>query len=402
MTYRIEGVKVADDGTVFVAKLDGRDDWTVSATFRPGENIEFNVHTHLLNDGPHELSVSAPGQGLWGNGGASAEFSVANDSALARQVAKLLADSNAPALFPGSCDSAFYPYDADDATAWFDRPDAHAHIARLLAEGEIDATEAAALRDFVNNGFMVLEGLIDDALVAHVNREIDHAVETDYRGYQYGTSQRIEHMHMSYPEMRKLWLDRRHLRFADLIFNGRARPCQTLTYVFGSQQEAHQDTIHLTPFPAGYMCGIWIALQDVQEDSGELVVYPGSHREPRVYLRDAGCTKVKSDWSEFGAKVVPIWRDMTSRYEPFVYRPTKGTVLIWHENLLHAGSVRRDMSRPRRSVVIHTFADGAIGYYDSTGMAASAVELQELSLSMNACTVRPCRHHEKKDAFTSQ
>jgi ectoine hydroxylase-related dioxygenase (phytanoyl-CoA dioxygenase family) len=52
-----------------------------------------------------------------------------------------------------------------------------------------------------------------------------------------------------------------------------------LTYVFGSQQEAHQDTIHLTPFPAGYMCGTWIALQDVVPDSGELIVYPGNHRE---------------------------------------------------------------------------------------------------------------------------
>ncbi|MGX0935885.1 ectoine hydroxylase-related dioxygenase (phytanoyl-CoA dioxygenase family) [Cupriavidus metallidurans] len=378
ITYNLVGATIAKEGATFVAELDGQVDQAVSAMFYPNDAVVFNVHTHLLKNGAHTLTVSTR-HALLGTVTASAEFSVMNGSELSEQVADLLTKSNVPVLFAGLCDSSFYPYGAAEATAWFDRPDADAHIERLLSQGEIDATEAEALRGFVKNGFMVLEDLLDDELVAAVNGEIDHAIESGYQGYEYGTSQRIEHLHVTYPNMRKLWLDRRHLRFADTIFNGLARPCQTLTYVFGSQQDAHQDTIHLTPFPAGYMCGIWIALQDVQEDSGELIVYPGSHREPRVYLRNSGCEKVQSDWSEFGAKVVPMWKDMASRYEPFVYRPKKGTVLIWHENLLHAGSVRRDMSRPRRSVVIHTFADGAIGYYDSTGMAGSAVNVQQLT-----------------------
>jgi len=43
-------------------------------------------------------------------------------------------------------------------------------------------------------------------------------------------------------------------------------------------------------------------------------------------------------------------------------------VLVWHENLLHGGSVRRDTSLSRRSIVSHYFADGAIAFYDSTGL----------------------------------
>jgi len=81
--------------------------------------------------------------------------------------------------------------------------------------------------------------------------------------------------------------------------------------------------LHLTPFPAGYMCGTWLALQDVMEDSGELVIYPGSHRDHRVCLRDTGCAKVNGDWSEFEAKVSPIMADIAAHYEPFVYRPKK-------------------------------------------------------------------------------
>jgi len=70
---------------------------------------------------------------------------------------------------------------------------------------------------------------------------------------------------------------------------------------------------------------------------------------------------------------------MTQRYEPFVYRPKKGTVLIWHENLLHAGSARIDQTLQRRSIVIHCFADGVVAYYDSTGLVGSAVPRAEIA-----------------------
>jgi hypothetical protein len=71
--------------------------------------------------------------------------------------------------------------------------------------------------------------------------------------------------------------------------------------------------------------------------------------------------------------VLTQWAEILERYETLVYRPKKGTVLVWHENLLHAGSVRKDSSLERRSIVIHSFADGAVAYYDSTGLCGSAV-----------------------------
>jgi hypothetical protein len=378
LTFGLTGLTLIEPGAVLTVEIDGRADLSTKLTAVADRPTEFHVHTHLLEDGPHTLTVRAKRRFI-SSEQASIEFNVENRSPLAKQVSRLLAKNGTSAIFSGPCDSSLYPYDDENAAAWFDRPDAQAHIDRLLAAGDVTQTEADALRRFVTDGFMVLEGLLDDELVDAVNLEIDDAIERRYQNYEYGTSQRIEHLHLHYPNMRKLWLDRRHLRFADLVYSGRARPCQTLTYVFGSQQDAHQDTVHLTPFPAGYMCGTWIALQDISENSGELIVYPGSHREPRIYLRGPGCEKVQSDWSDFGGKVVPRFVEMAGRYAPFIYRPKKGTVLIWHENLLHAGSVRLDKSLPRRSVVIHTFADGAIGYYDSTGMAGSAVPFAELA-----------------------
>ena len=106
------------------------------------------------------------------------------------------------------------------------------------------------------------------------------------------------------------------------------------------------------------------------EDSGELLVFPGSHRLPRVYTATVGTRKVTDDdWSDFGKTVVPYWTDLidAAGFAPEVYRPKAGAVLIWHENLMHAGAVRRDLERSRRSIVCHYFAEGAVAYYDSSG-----------------------------------
>jgi Phytanoyl-CoA dioxygenase (PhyH) len=344
----------------------------------------FAVHTQLLGNGEHTLTAevleSVGESPLWTG---TIPFAVANLGPLADAVAGSLRSRETPLFVAPHCDASSYDYADEALRPWFDRPDALERIAERERSGEITPERAEQFRQFVEQGYVILEGLIDDDLVDAVNAEIDQAVAAGYQGYKYGTSQRIEHLHDHYPSIRRLFLDRRYLDPLDNLFGARARPCQTLTYVFGSQQDAHQDTVHLTPFPAGYMCGVWIALQDIVPDSGELVVYPRSHRLPRVYLHEVGCAKVAGDWTEFGRTVVRRWGELIEqeRLEPVVYRPKKGTVLIWHENLMHAGSQRRDQSLERRSIVIHTFADGAVVYYDSTGLVGHALHRDLLTSS---------------------
>lgn len=341
----------------------------------PGQDVLLGMHLHLLPNGHHTITFELiESNGLLST--VQAIVKVNNNSKLAAETLRLLREHGTPLFFEGACDSSMYPYDKHQN--WFDRPDADLYIDRMIEDAKINHEEAENLRNFILNGFMILPGLIDESLISKVNKEIDDVIESGYQNYKYGSSQRIEHLHNNHPSIRQLWLDERHLRYASLIFGETARPCQTLTYVFGSQQNAHQDTIHLTPFPAGYMCGTWIALQDVVPDSGELVVYRGSHRERRVYLAETGCAKVTTDWTSFGQSVGRIWEEMARKYEPYIYRPTKGTVLIWHENLLHGGSVRKDSALERRSIVIHSFADGALAYYDSTGNVGSAIDVAEL------------------------
>lgn len=352
---------IADEGSLLQKKLE----------FSLDGNCEVScaLHSHVLSNGQHFINIIISNKKKEIILKERIIFSVKNTGEIAKKVSESLLKKNVCLFLEGACDSSYYDYNDINLLPWFDRPDALEIINTWLGDGIITEDEFFHFRQFVIDGYMIYEGLIDKELIDDINKEIDAAIASGYQGFQDGSSQRLTHLHNIHPNIRKLFLDRRYLDIIDKIFQTSSSPCQSLTYINGSQQDAHQDTIHLTSFPAGYMCGVWIALEDIQPDSGELEVYPKSHRLPRIYMDTVKCNKVIDDWSEFATKIVLPWRDGINSgcFNKITYRPTKGTVLIWHENLMHAGSVRRNIDLTRRSIVFHCFADGVIVYYDSTG-----------------------------------
>jgi ectoine hydroxylase-related dioxygenase (phytanoyl-CoA dioxygenase family) len=336
------------------------------------------LHGHLLPNGPTALRIELRDQSRQLLASRDLELQVRNTGELARQVADSLRRTGVPLVVDGVCDSADYDYADASLTAWFDRPaqEVDAYLQGLETDGRATAEEIAALRHFVDNGYLVMPDVVDAAHLARLNEALDDAVANKVEGYEWGSSQRLHNLHTRYPAIQELWLHPRILRMLSLVFDGPARPCQSLTYVFGSQQEHHQDTVHLTPFPAGRMCGVWTALEDVQTDSGELMVFPGSHRLPRVYMDSVGLPKVQEDWAPFQHQVVGRWTEFIERERlgRIPYRPKAGTVLIWHENLMHGGEPRKDLSKSRRSIVGHYFAQGSIVYFDSSGVPGAVYE----------------------------
>lgn len=135
---------------------------------------------------------------------------------------------------------------------------------------------------------------------------------------------------------------------------------QTLHFRQGTQQAVHSDTIHFNSEPSGFMCGVWIALEDIDENNGPLIYYPGSHKLPEITMADVG---------------VPSNRDHYAAYENFIGSnlqrtglPSqlgmikKGQAIIWAANLLHGGSPIVDPRRTRFSQVSHYFFEGCKYY----------------------------------------
>lgn len=155
------------------------------------------------------------------------------------------------------------------------------------------------------------------------------------------------------------------------LYGRKPLPFQTLNFLRGTEQRVHSDTIHFNSEPRGFMCGVWVALEDIDRDNGPLMYYPGSHRLPELSLHDLGPEVARL------MKRLPLPRMDVNRaiyaphYEPFIeswiarhqLTPQYGTVrrgqaIIWAANLLHGGSPQQDRSRTRWSQVTHFYFEG--------------------------------------------
>jgi hypothetical protein len=270
-----------------------------------------------------------------------------------------------PAIFGPPVDSRLFPYEQGDAHAWFDQ----ARPPDVPLSFEPARTEALAHQHLLRWGVCVLPDRLPGRLIERFWAEVEAAIGCGKLAYTPGSSDRIHGAHRL-PGGRKIWLFPPVLDFLRRHFRDEPAACQTLTYPNGSEQTPHQDTIHLTSYPSGFMCGAWIALEDVAPDSGELVVYPGSHRLPRLRAADLGLAKVDTDYSTYVTFDRAI-QALIHQHEctPALYRPKAGEILIWHENLIHGGSPRKNRELSRKSIVSHYFARGSIAYYDSRGEA---------------------------------
>ena len=148
------------------------------------------------------------------------------------------------------------------------------------------------------------------------------------------------------------------------LYGRRAFPFQTLNFPVGTQQHIHSDSIHFSSIPERFMCGVWLAMEDIHPDAGPLVYYPGSHKWPIVYNDMIG--KVIGAGADFMAQkpYEDVWDAMVeaSGAQPEPFRPKKGQALIWAANQLHGGSRQNDPTRTRWSQVTHYYFDDCAYY----------------------------------------
>lgn len=328
--------------------------------------VRFHILTHLISNGETVVSAAV----TWAGGRRESfppfPMRVNNCGPLAAAVTEDIKSAGVSSILGQTIDSSLFPYNTGKPGAWLGK--AHSEAVELSLDAAPD-TELAH-RHLDAWGFCILPERLPRAIIRGFRNELMSSIAAGHISYRRGTSERILNAHLL-ESGRRIWLHQPVLRFLQDHFQDAPCACQTLTFVHGSQQNAHQDTIHLTPYPPGFMCGVWIALEDVRPGAGELFVYPGSHRTRRLFARDLGLAKVSDDYSsyvKFDAEIAKLLAQ--GGYERRSYLPKAGQILVWHENLVHGGSVRRNRKLTRLSIVSHYFARGSIAYYDSRGEAA--------------------------------
>ncbi|MFD1871788.1 phytanoyl-CoA dioxygenase family protein [Hymenobacter bucti] len=216
-------------------------------------------------------------------------------------------------------------------------------------------------------GFIILPGLLTAEADA-VNAEITALRQAGKIDFNF-TGRKIFNAWQHSPAVAGVFHHPLLLRIIRFIFEKDVIPFQTVNFVRGSQEKPHSDSIHMTTEPLGYLAAVWVALEDIQVGSGELLFYPGSHKLHYVMSEDfaSGNTALHLGThtrESYETKIEEVIQQHACVGQPFLAK--KGDVLLWHANLLHAGSPISDPQLTRHSMVAHYFADGVLRYHEIT------------------------------------
>ena len=269
---------------------------------------------------------------------------------------------------------------------WIDRSDWQQSLTQRVSSQQVSLAEGAQLRDFVRDGFVILPQAASHQAVDAFRREIESAFRNGRPDllYQAHGSQatkplegpvdrlgtRVVDSYVSLPQALDLFTSPALIRFLSLIFDDVPLLFQSLSFDQGSQQGLHQDTAYVVVDQPMELAACWIALQDVQAGSGELIYLPGSHRYPdfdfgrghKHWSGEPADSDAHTAWARW------IHEEGARRglhQQSFLAR--KGDILIWHADLAHGGAPVADPSLTRQSLVGHFCPAGRRPHYFDHG-----------------------------------
>lgn len=175
---------------------------------------------------------------------------------------------------------------------WVESP----FFAAQLDSDDADDERKEWARTFARDGLLVLEGFIEDDLVDRLAEKtewlFDPATEFDVppevREVITRSDTRRQDAWAVCEELRELACHPRVLELLGWLYRRPPFPFQILNFRVGTEQGAHSDAMHFDSLPARFMCGVWVAIEDITEDNGPLFYYPGSHRLPLLGLEHLG------------------------------------------------------------------------------------------------------------------
>lgn len=217
------------------------------------------------------------------------------------------------------------------------------------------------------NGFLVLKNYLHPETADAINKEIEALMKNGTLKFRYGGKLMFAIHHSEL--IRSIGNNRELLEFLSVLLDGEAKLFQSINFINGSQQKTHSDSIHMTTYPLGGLLGVWIALEDTDEENGALHYIPGSHTLPYFlnsdYDNEGSFLKIgKKSYKEYEQFLEAKVKELGLKKE--IFRAGKGDLLVWHANILHGGEPHTDKTRTRKSLVYHYFDENSICYHEVT------------------------------------
>jgi hypothetical protein len=281
---------------------------------------------------------------------------------------------------------------------WPDLSNAEAVIAGKRALGWISDEEAKLLREWKRDGFVILPHA---AAIEDIER-LDSDVERIWSGtstHRYFVEfweNDVKTVRLAGPDFRdrrvklldlftgsaaalRVTFSPAVLRFLSIVFERPALAFQSLYFRWGSQQDLHQDSAFVRVSSPREFAASWIALEDIQESSGELEYFGGSH------LLDDHLFEGVHKWMPFRSPDYRAYVDslrarcVERGLEHRLFRPRRGDVLLWHADLAHGGSSIVTPGVTRKSLVTHYCPIDCSPLYSDAGRPPERHRFNELA-----------------------
>lgn len=230
-------------------------------------------------------------------------------------------------------------------------------FAEDLENAQLSAEDKAFVKHFAEEGYVIFDTNIPHALIDDIVKDLqphfDKITDGNIRvqdAWQFNEKVRqVASLELIFEKLR-------------LLYRREPLPFQTLNFPVGTQQKTHSDMIHFNSIPERFMCGVWVAFEDINAENGPLHYYPQSHKLPFYDMIDIGVKG--SDNIETKKAMMAYVED----YEIFIEKMIqalqlkkstldikKGQAMIWSANLLHGGEKILRPGASRHSQVTHYY-----------------------------------------------
>ena len=263
----------------------------------------------------------------------------------------------------------------------------------LLIARDLPEDQNKLVKEYNVNGYIVVPGLLPGSLIDRTKDDAEKkAFDPAFPLTTQRDETRVQDFWQASTAAKELACYPKILELLQLLYERTAVPFQTLTFRVGTQQRAHSDTIHFSSLPARFMCGVWVALEDISEENGPVFYYPGSHRLTEYnfsHIRNTSETTSYENYKEYEDFIERIAE--VNKLEKKKFLAKKGDLLIWSSNIIHGGSPVLKEGSTRWSQVTHYFFEDCYYY---TPMLSNMVT-NELYLRNNLVNINTGKQAEQ-------
>ncbi len=236
------------------------------------------------------------------------------------------------------------------------------YFEEILKTKQLSVEEVEMARFYNKNGYLILRNCIEHKLIDETRKELQE--DEDLFSYK---NPRAVQLWKKKEGVKKIATHPKVLKTLEMLYGREAIPFQTLNFKYGSRQKPHSDSIHFHSLPERFMCGVWVALEDISSQSGPVTYYPESHKLPVFDYQD-----ISPEFRPASSLPGSFYYD---QYEPFIQKAMdihgfspekliikKGDLLIWSANIVHGGTAIENPDLTRWSQVNHYYFKDCLYY----------------------------------------